>query len=165
MHYTQRIIRYVLVIYEPAAGLIGIIHAGWRGTVSRITEKAILKMKDHPGFDPGRVVAVIGPSIGRCCYEVDTDVASRFYEIFGNDDELVMQSSDSKYIVDLVKANSSQLISCGVYNIETTSVCTKCNEEFPSFRRDGRGTCAAMAGVSSVESSSTITTSYDGCVC
>ncbi|MEK7690051.1 MAG: polyphenol oxidase family protein, partial [Bdellovibrionota bacterium] len=59
------------------------IHAGWRGSLARITPTvwAALKAKGEVGSD---WVAAIGPSIGPCCYEVDPELAERFRGQFGD---------------------------------------------------------------------------------
>lgn len=61
---------------------IAAIHAGWRGTVSRIAEKTLGRMQMELGTRPEDVVAALGPAIGRCCYEVGPDVAKEFADQF-----------------------------------------------------------------------------------
>lgn len=129
-----------VILYEPKCNVIAAIHAGWRGTVNGITGKALRAIGDELGSDMNEINAVIGPSIGRCCYEVDDDVASEFRKKFNNCDDYIYRSEKGKYIVDLVEANFSQLRQSGVNNIEAIHMCTKCNEELPSYRREGSGT-------------------------
>lgn len=128
-----------VILFEPSSGAIGAVHAGWRGTVSGITLKTVRQMRDKLSLDTGGIVAVIGPGIGRCCYEVDHGVAEMFMSNFANHDNFVYTSSNGKYMVDLVEANKLQLRDCGIKIIEAKNMCTKCNGELPSYRRDGTG--------------------------
>ncbi len=57
---------------------VAAIHSGWRGTLRRIAEKALGRMRMDFGTQPEDVIAAIGPAIGRCCYEVGSDVAKEF---------------------------------------------------------------------------------------
>jgi len=54
--------------------------AGWKGTIGNITAEAIREMQVSGGADPSRVMAVLDPSIGACCYEVDEGRARLFVE-------------------------------------------------------------------------------------
>ena len=57
---------------------VAAIHSGWRGTLRRIAEKTLGRMRMEFGTRPEDVIAAVGPSIGRCCYEVGSDVAKEF---------------------------------------------------------------------------------------
>jgi len=57
---------------------VAAIHSGWRGTVQRIAEKTLGRMRMEFGTRPEDVVAAIGPGIGRCCYEVGHEVVAEF---------------------------------------------------------------------------------------
>jgi polyphenol oxidase len=61
---------------------VAAIHAGWRGTANRIAEKTLGRMRMEFGTSPHNIVAALGPSIGRCCYEVGPDVAKEFVAQF-----------------------------------------------------------------------------------
>ena len=63
---------------------VAAIHSGWRGTLLRIAAKAVGRMRMEFGTSPQDVIAAIGPSIGRCCYEVGSDVAAAFHSQFSN---------------------------------------------------------------------------------
>ena len=63
---------------------IAAIHAGWRGTLARIVAKTIGRMHMEFGSQPADICAAIGPSIGRCSYEVGPEVASQFSAQFAN---------------------------------------------------------------------------------
>ncbi len=57
---------------------VAAVHAGWRGTIRRITEKTLGRMHMEFGTQPQDVIAALGPGIGRCCYEVGPDVVKEF---------------------------------------------------------------------------------------
>ena len=124
---------------DPVAGVAGIAHAGWRGTVLGVVENAVRRMCSEMGCDPAHIVAGIGPTIGPCCYEVGPDVLQAAAKGCGA--EAVVQRGGKSYF-DLRRANIQQLLAAGVRkeNIEAADVCTACERErfFFSYRRDGR---------------------------
>lgn len=129
-----------VMLYEPERRIVAAVHAGWRGTVSRISAKAVRKMEQTVSFNPETAFAVIGPSIGKCCYEVDVDVAARFMDNLADHAEYVHEGKNGKYLIDLVEANICQLRRSGIQNIEAMHICTSCNTHIPSYRRDGSQT-------------------------
>ena len=64
----------VILLYDPIRRAIGACHAGWRGTALGIAAKAVGEMVRLFGCDPSRIRAAIGPAIGQCCFETDSDV-------------------------------------------------------------------------------------------
>ncbi len=127
-----------VLMCAPKKGVIGAVHAGWRGTCSRIVVNALRTFVDTFFVDTKEVVAVIGPSIGRCCYDVGEDVVSRFKERFYDHNKFVFLK-ENRWYVDLIEANVLQLKECGVEKIDVLNLCTYCNETFPSYRREGAG--------------------------
>ena len=88
-------------------------------------------MREKYNSNPENIIAVIGPSIGPCCFEVKEDVKRQFIDIFGHN--VIV---DNK--VDLWVANKMQLLSCGIkeVNIESMNICTSCNNDiFYSYRK------------------------------
>ncbi len=63
-----------VLLYDPVQHALGVVHAGWRGTVQKIVANAVDKMADEFGSKPEDLRAGIGPSIGPCCYEVGEEV-------------------------------------------------------------------------------------------
>jgi len=63
-----------LWLHDPDAGVLGVVHAGWRGTTARAAEAAVAALAGL-GADPGRLVAGIGPTIGAADYQVGEEVA------------------------------------------------------------------------------------------
>lgn len=118
-------------IYDPVKKAIGLSHAGWKGTVKEIAAKTIKTMQDKFNSQCYDLKVVLGPSIRECCYQVGEE----FKEHFPHDLQL---RSGSLYL-DVVQANRRQLIKAGVSqeNITDCGICTCCDKNYFSFRRDG----------------------------
>jgi YfiH family protein len=117
---------FPILLADVRGRVVGAVHAGWRGTAARVAVEAITQMTAHFGTLPRDVHAVIGPGIGKCCYEVGSDVARQFGERAGH--------------LDLATANLRQLIEAGVPEpqIEIVNGCTRCDAgRFYSYSRDG----------------------------
>jgi len=122
-----------ILLIAPSSGAIGVAHAGWRGTLAGIARNTLNLMAERFKADPADCLAVMGPSIGRCCYEVSEDLASRFKSRFGS------QVVSGRH-VDLPLTNALSLIRAGVPegNIWICRSCTACRKDlFFSHRRDG----------------------------
>jgi YfiH family protein len=128
-----------ILLHDRTAGCIAAVHAGWRGTANGILKKTIEGLTAEYGSKPENVLAAIGPSIGRCCFEVDKAVYDALKETYPEIDEYT-DIKGIKYYPDLKALNRVMLIRCGVLpdNISVSDECTKCNKElFWSHRRDG----------------------------
>jgi hypothetical protein len=128
-----------VLLTDHEGTVAGAVHAGWRGTVLRILDSVLLKIDEEYGLKPGDLNAVIGPSVGKCCYEVGEDVASLFRDGFDDASEYLIKTGGSKYMLDLPGINMGALEKAGVANIGVLGVCTKCNPNFYSYRREGKG--------------------------
>ena len=121
-----------LYFYDPVLHVIGLSHAGWKGTVAHIGAKTLQKMKLEYGTNPSNVLIGIGPSIGGCCYEVSADVKKQF-DLSFNDDIIakVAKQVKDKFLIDLWEANRLSLIEAGIKpeNIEISNLCTKCHQD------------------------------------
>ena len=128
---------------------IGMAHCGWMGTGNRMAEHTLQAMMDAFGTNPKDVAAAIGPSIGKCCFQVDAPVVSLFQKNIEFADEIIFddpQEAD-KFRIDLWETNRRLLNNMGVENIEIAGLCTMCDtQRFYSHRkmREERG---VMAGV------------------
>ena len=110
--------------------VIALVHAGWRGTVEKICEITVDAMTEKYGCDPTDIIAVVGPAIGQCCYEVDTPVYERFASLTELKPAYFTNSKGhGKYMVDLKETNRRMLLESGLLsiNITVSDVCTKCN--------------------------------------
>lgn len=128
---------------------IGLSHSGWRGTVGKIGQKTLFRMKEEYGTNPEDVLVAIGPSICRDCYEVSEDVINEFRSSF--DDiywkEMFYQKANGKYQLDLWKTNEILLKEAGILpeHIAVTNICTCCNSELLFSHRATKGQRGAMA--------------------
>jgi YfiH family protein len=164
-----------ILLVDPKNRTIAAIHAGWRGTVARIAAKCIGRMRMHFGTKPADLLAAVGPAIGGCCYEVGTEVATQFlsqfpdapdyFDEFRTGDEpnpiqwLNMmppghQPSPKGVLLDLRKANRSQLLAAGLrpQNIHVSDLCTACRPDLLfSYRKEGptSGRLMAVIGIRS----------------
>jgi len=118
------------------------IHAGWRGTLGRIAERAFRLMAERFGTRAEDCFAAIGPTIGPCCYEVGPDVLEPFRREFPYAEALISSPTASGTArLDLVEANVRQLLACSIprAQIFTSGLCTACHPQlFFSHRRDFR---------------------------
>jgi len=131
---------------------VAAFHAGWRGTLARIVERGIGRMRLRYGSRPEDMVAVVGPSIGACCYSVGEEVRSQFESQFAYAPELFSEVYDSDPVrerypllfmtarapghsnigpqihLDLWEANRRQLLDAGLRPRRITVIgeCTAC---------------------------------------
>lgn len=145
-----------LFFLDPVLKVIGLSHAGWRGTVKEIGPKTVEAMTNEYGSNPEDILVGIGPSIGACCYEVSKDVIMEFEKILNRViiDKIVFWQDEEHALLDLWEANKQLLIQAGVLkqNILVTDLCTKCHsDDFFSHRVMGtsRGSLAAMLALRS----------------
>jgi len=130
----------VPVLFADEGGTVtAAVHAGWRGTLAGISAEALRLIEERYGVPPGRMRAVIGPSIKLCCYEVGEDVASLFLGKFGPDGGYLYEKGGGKYMLDLPRMNGIILERAGAGAVETLAPCTKCDDGFYSYRREGKG--------------------------
>ncbi len=130
-----------LLLYDPGIPAVAAIHAGWRSTVRKLVDKTVVSMGVEFGSCPQRIVAAIGPAIGRECYEVDEPVMRHVREAFPHWQEIALPRGNDRWGLDLVKANARELLKMGLLeqNIHALGLCTSCRRDlFYSFRAEGR---------------------------
>lgn len=124
-----------ILLLDPSKKVIAAVHAGWKGTQQEILFKTVEKMKNSFHCNPKEILASIAPSIGKCCYEVDWNVAQHFEKI-----ENAYAQKGEKYMLDLPHINRLQLLNSGFLekNIEHAHLCTACEvEQYFSYRQEG----------------------------
>lgn len=127
----------VLLLAEDV-GSAAAVHSGWRGAEKSIAGRAVEALGSVSGARPERVIAAIGPCIGRCCYEVSSELASLFRSRFGAaaaDDP----ADHARPHLDLRLCVEQALRRAGVLaeRIEQVPGCTSCDAaDFFSHRRD-----------------------------
>ena len=117
------------------------IHAGWRGLAAGVVGAGIAALRAQ-GQSGERVVAAVGPRIGRCCYEVDAPVMDPLRARFGSGVDAASEASRAgHWWLDLGQLVATDLGRSGVAAADLgvlDGVCTACGKErFESFRRDG----------------------------
>jgi len=132
-----------IVIGDKKTGAMAAIHAGWRGTAARITERTVADLMRNLGVNPRDAVAALGPVACGRCYEVGPDVIDQFKQEFGYWRKLMkpVPGTDKAYL-DIRAANIQQLEFCGFTRdrIHVAPYCTMHqNELFFSYRLEGGG--------------------------
>ena len=162
-----------ILVADRKRRAVAAFHAGWRGTVQRIVESGIGRMRLQFGSRPEDLVAAIGPGIGPCCYAVGEEVLSSFESQFAYARELFREVYDSgpvrtKYPLlfmtqrapghseigpslhlNLVEANRRQLLAAGLKPraIHLIGGCTSCHRELFFSHRGSEGHAGRMMSV------------------
>lgn len=134
-----------LLFVDPKKRISGVAHAGWRGTIANITLNVIEEMKAL-GSSPEDIIVSVGPHIGSCCYVVPKERALKFQHMFGDE---VVHEEKNHWQLDLGKANFFALTKSGITpdHIDNSPVCTSCDRNYFSYRRDSKKTFGEMLGV------------------
>lgn len=159
-----------VLVADKKKRIVAAFHAGWRGTVKRIVELGVGRMRLEFSSRPQDLVAAIGPGAGPCCYAVGEEVQSEFESQFAYARELFHEvySSDAVHLkypmlfltqcapghspigpslhLDLVEANRRQLLDAGLSPraIHITGGCTNCQTELFFSHRASRGYAGRM---------------------
>ena len=140
----------LVMLYDRKTKVCALAHSGWRGVVNGIVPKTVAKMQEAFGTRPSDLVAVVGPSICRSCFETDDDVPTLLREAYGDMVRDYLYQEGEKWHADLRCITHMLLLRAGVLpiNIDLSNRCTKCDREdlFWSHRRHGeaRGVQAGM---------------------
>jgi hypothetical protein len=117
-----------LLFHDPVRGVIGIAHAGWRGTVQGVGANVVRLMTQAYGCKPADIQAGIGPSIGPERYQVGEEVVAAVRDYFGVTDGLICRDpADGTAYLDLWAANRLDLERSGVEQVEIAAICTAQN--------------------------------------
>lgn len=132
-----------LFIVDTKNRAIGLSHSGWKGTVGRMGACTLKAMREAFGTKAEDVVAAVGPSICRDCYEVGQEVAEQFREGFSQAEaaQILIPKGNGKYLLDLWKANFYIFAQMGVpeNRIHVTDICTCCNPNYLFSHRASQG--------------------------
>lgn len=129
--------------FDPVKEVIAMVHSGWKGTVKKISEVTIQKMKSVFGCQPSDMLVAIGPHICKVCYEVGADLLQEFSQSFApaEMEKIFRPKNQEKYLLNLEEAVRLTLLECGVAeeNIFSAGVCTLHSQieghSFCSYRR------------------------------
>jgi len=127
-----------ILLFAPSKHVIGLVHAGWQGTVKRVVQSAINKMETEFEVNPSSIVAGIGPSICADHYQVGENVIDEVNKNLPEFTSDILIRRDKADFLDLWQANSLLLQQSGVENIELSNFCSFDNtSEWYSHRAEG----------------------------
>jgi len=128
-----------VILAEREGKAVAAVHCGWRGTRKRVLQKVLYAMQKNSGCRPKDMLAGMGPCIARECYEVGKSVYSDFARR-GLHERVFQEhpSREGRYFLDIREANHAQMTECGVLpeNIFSLNLCTHCEDDLWSYRRD-----------------------------
>ena len=125
-----------IFLFDKNKGIIGNIHAGWKGTLNRIIDNAINIFIKEYNSNPEDIIACINPSLLKCCAEFSLNEYELFIKEFSN---FVLKKEKDKCIIDLIGVNKYLMLKKGLKeeNIYISDLCTSCNNHlFHSYRKD-----------------------------
>lgn len=140
-----------IIFYDKIKNVIGNVHSGWRGTLQRISQKAVIMMQEKYGSNPEDIIVCIGPCIKQCHFEVEEDFIQRFKEEFGNIEKYYKKGKTieneptekvvekQKYYFDTTKLIIDYLMEIGIKkeNIFDSNICSVCNSnKMHSYRAE-----------------------------
>jgi hypothetical protein len=165
-----------VLLVDPQQRVVAAVHAGWRGALARVIEKAVGDMRRAVGSDPQHVIAALGPSIRACCYEVGEDVVEALHASFAGADDFFhplaqrAEAATDRHTIlfmrdyppghapehapearlDLTAVARHQLASAGLKpaNVLVADYCTACRTDlFFSHRAEGGRTGRQVAAI------------------
>ena len=162
-----------VLVADRRQRVVAAFHAGWRGTVKRIVETGVGRLRLAYGSRPADLIAAIGPGASACCYAVGEEIFSEFesqfsyarelfHEVFSSDPVktrypmlfLTQRAPGHSPIgpslhVDLVEANRRQLLACGLSprSIQVVAGCTQCQGDLFFSHRASHGHTGRMMAV------------------
>ena len=150
-----------LLFHDPQRGVVGLAHAGWRGTTADIAGETVRALVQHYGSDPARLIVGIGPAIGACCYQVDTPVIAAWAALGVADPavarEVAPRDGRRQWRFDLARANRRLLERAGVPpdQIEDAALCTACHVAAYFSHRAEAGRAGRFAAIIALSASDT----------
>lgn len=125
-----------IFFYDRKYQIIAAVHAGWKGLYTDIITNTLTLMKKS-GSDAIDIISVIGPHIQKCCYEVSEKLIKIFRQKTGDIKDIEEIRSNKRFL-DLSRIAYFQLTAEGIKdsNIDISHICTSCNNDYYSFRRD-----------------------------
>lgn len=136
-----------ILFHDPVTGAVGAAHAGWKGTAQDIAGKTVRAMVDELGCRAEDIRAAIGPNIGSCCFQTDSDVPEAMLAAFGPEAAPFIRPSGDKYYVNLKEINALSLRRAGIRCIDISTDCTMCQPHRFWSHRVTRGLRGAQGAI------------------
>jgi len=139
-----------ILLVDPKRRALGLVHAGWRGTLQKAAAVAVRALQERYGSRPQDIYAGIGPSIGPQKYEVGPEVAEQTRAAFSAAWPQLLLEMNGRTHLDLWAANVEALRAVGVTQIEVSGLCTASHtQDFFSHRgeRGQTGRFGALMGL------------------
>lgn len=125
-----------IILYDKEQNIGAIAHAGWRGTAQKIAPLTAQKLVKDFNSKIENIIAVIGPAIGFCCYNVGQDVYEKLSKTVSKFEGL-FEIRNGEIFVDLKGINRQQLEEIGIQKIDVCPYCTVHNNDlFYSYRNE-----------------------------
>jgi YfiH family protein len=132
-----------VLLADPAAAVVGAVHAGWRGLAGGVVEAGVAAMAGL-GADPAATVGLVGPAVGGCCYEVGPEVAAAVGDRYP---DALATTRSGRPAVHPAAAAAQALRRAGVGQVRVAAECTvDLERRFFSHRRD-HGRTGRQAGL------------------
>lgn len=123
-----------LLLCDTQGGVVGAVHAGWKGLAAGVIEAAVRAMD----VAPGNIIAWLGPAIGRDAFEVGAEVRAAFVDRHPQASAAFVPGQQGKWFADICALAKLRLNALGVTGIYGGGYCTyRERERFFSYRRDG----------------------------
>jgi YfiH family protein len=134
-----------VLLADMGRGVVGALHAGWRGTLANIAAAGIGTMVER-GARPEFIEAGLGPSIGVCCFEVDSQLADQFAVTLPASRRYIRPSRSGKNYIDLRPVIRDQLTVAGLVSdrVSVVGPCTKCTSDVYFSRRAAGGATTGL---------------------
>ncbi len=138
-----------ILLCDKEAGIIAALHAGWRGSALNIVGEGVKKM-EQSGASPSRIIAAIGPGIGRCCFAVKEDFLSEFSSLVGAEtSKKFIHQTETQPHADLKELNRFLLLQAGLTpeHIDICPLCTCCAPDLFFSHRASKGLRGTMGAL------------------
>lgn len=138
-----------LFFFDPVKKVIALSHSGWRSTIKAIGKETLREMHDLYGCSSADIIAGIGPSISKCCFEVGDEVYDEFINAFPWCHNMCIKGNEGKWHIDLQEIIKKSLIEEGLKdeNISISGICTKCNNDLFFSHRGDKGKTGSLAAI------------------
>ncbi len=126
---------------DPVKKAIGLAHAGWRGTVKKISKSLVEALVDNYNSSKNDILCALGPSIGKCCFEVSKSILPEFEKLGIKDSYVTESENKDKINIDLLEVNRQIVLKASLpkENIFKSDVCTMCNSDLLFSHRATNG--------------------------